>query len=438
MSDNQTPALPPLRKRSEVGRKPQQQTIAEVVANPPAPPVEVEPAKPNAVGADGMEKISEFVGAVRKAGFDLSLIVAAQWGVEIRNAIRTWLVTKNPATIPAQLVTMKAKASDATAAPLPARVGAEVNLDNLRARLNRFGIHPSIAEMQEWSLVALGVATTWVDGDGKPDELVPWLAKYAATQLPAGVRVANDDEASKILKDAGEEPSKRAKKPIPPPDPDVVRQVPREGNESGSKTDFPGTTRAPAPSAAVPSPPPAMRKEDLPEAWGGPPEHPKPPHVVPVVSESPDFDRLVSTILAEMQIDQEYDELEAALEIGEDRRDYTTLNSEVDKADRRAWRANGLWAQARLVYERMKIDQEEVDADLWRQALTALEEDEKKPKTRIEDVKAKIAEMFPDEFRGGKIRLKTAEIAVDRCESFSKRWSERAQALRVMLQACRK
>lgn len=149
-----------------------------------------------------------------------------------------------------------------------------------------------------------------------------------------------------------------------------------------------------------------------------------------------DYQRFVLTVMRTLDLESEYTELEAALEIGEDRRDYSRLNEEVDRAQRRAQRANGIWANAVIEHERLKLDQKEVDAALWKQAMARLESEGSK--TRIADVDAKIAELFPDEWREGRLRIKRSEVAVERAKSFQDRWAQRERALVAMLSACRK
>ena len=174
-------------------------------------------------------------------------------------------------------------------------------------------------------------------------------------------------------------------------------------------------------------------ERDAEEVFRDPDEN-RPLPRAPEVSDQ--YATFIETVLAEVDLEAEYTELEAALEVGEERRDYTTINAEVDKAQRRAQRANHLWGNVVVEHERLKLDQKEVDADLWKRAMAKLEAEGSK--TRIADVDAKIAEMFPDEWREGKLRVKKSEIAVERAKSFQERWSSRERALVAMLQAVRK
>jgi hypothetical protein len=431
--------VPPLRKRSEAGkaRQPVQTSIEQAVATQtqavvaqvrktvealtPAPgptPAEMDAwAKGDAAKhtqPEPMEDISAFVIALKNAGFGVSLIVAAQWGTSVRSEIRKWLVTKNPATIPPVLDKLR----------VPDRA-AEESREAVRVLLMAKGVHPNHAEIMKWTPTQVDVAKAWLTEGAKVEDLPDWLDAFRVkpidrAALEEGVAKPSGEDfthAKKVVTS-----STYGKQGVERPD----WKPPEEKPLIGVKT--------PANTTTVPGGAP-MKREDLPEVWGGPAERPS-ARELPIVSESPDFNRLIETVLKEINLDHEYDELESLLEVGDNRRDYATVYEALDKAERRALRAHGLWANARLEYERLKLDQKEVDSDLWKQAMTQLEKDGSK--TRIADVDAKIAEMFPDEWRGGKMRLKKAELAVERCEKFSELWSQKVRSLNSMLTSVRK
>jgi hypothetical protein len=337
--DEQT--KPPMRKRSEVGR------IGRVELPKPAAPT------------DSMENISEFVLSLKSAGYEVSLIEAARWGIAARAEVREWM------------------------------------------RLDCEGT------------------------------MMPSVIRALITgAIPVDENVAANDKLEADF-------------------------APPATNFEGSSADLPMVRQPQRPACPAPSsprfvavPPPA-------------PSSPVVDYVVMdyVVSDSADYNRLVTTILKELDLDSEYAELERALEVGDNRRDYATVYEALDKAERRALRAHGVWANAKLEHEKLRLDQEEVNANLWKQAKTALEampaeeEDEepieegkkapKKAKARRKmitngDVEAKIAEMFPDEWRGGRMRLERSKIAVERCERFADLWQQKVRSLNTMLSSVRK
>lgn len=328
------------------------------------------------------EDIGEFVTSLRKSGFEVSLVTAAQWGTEQRQTVRKWLLTMDASRVPGCL------------APFFSAVVADL-------------LDPN-AVLKQAPNVGKELETKWAED------------------------AARDALARGILPTGPVTPAITAR-PAFAPKPVVL--------EDG----LPDVSRMTIPQLMVATGHAVDRME---------PER---------ISDSPDFNRLVETVLRELDLDAEYTELEQLLEIGDNRRDFATLMEEVDKADRRALRANALWANAVIVYEGLKLDQQEVDAVLWKDAKAILEKAEpeeeeeasetppetkpgapkkkrakaRKPITNT-DVDAKIAELYPDEWRSGRMRLKKAEIAVDRTEAFAKRWAERTRSLQVMLSVCRK
>jgi hypothetical protein len=171
--------------------------------------------------------------------------------------------------------------------------------------------------------------------------------------------------------------------------------------------------------------------EEVAKEEAGPPPKPPAPAVV-----STEYEAFIETIMREVDLDQEFARLLPHLEVGEQRKDYAAVYDALDRAERRAFDANGLWINARMEYERLKLDQKEVDAVLYRQAMVALEKAEKK--TRLADVDAEIATLFPDEWRNGKLRLKRAELATERVESFAKLWNSKVASLRSLLDNVRR
>jgi hypothetical protein len=166
------------------------------------------------------------------------------------------------------------------------------------------------------------------------------------------------------------------------------------------------------------------------------------PDPSPAPSENSEFERLVETILRSPDMAKEYDELEALLEVGDNRRDYATVNEALDKSERRALRAHALWAGAKLELKTLEIDLEEVNATLWKEASAVLEKEKedgvRKKAITVDDVDGKIVELFRDEWRGGKFRLEKAKLTVERCERFSDLWSQKVRSLQVMLASVRK
>lgn len=160
------------------------------------------------------------------------------------------------------------------------------------------------------------------------------------------------------------------------------------------------------------------------------------------LSESEEFNQLVETVLREVDLDREYNELEKLLEVGDNRRDYVTIFEALDKAESRALRAHGMWAVAKIELLRVTLNQEAVDAALWTKASDSLEaekeEGTRKKAITLDDVRARIAQQHPDEWRNSKVRLEKAKVAVERCLHFAALWKDKIRSLQTMLATMKK
>lgn len=382
------------------------------------PPIEEDLFAPKAEPAPRVgeerpqENISEFVQNLRANGIRVSLIDAAGWGTAAREQVRRWLPTIDMARVPEVLAVLASK-------------NPKVLDDKLWPDGFRQNPLVQTATPKKDETVDEQVARIEKRHAEEREKSAP--ANANLVQAGLSLEVSPGKALKKLVDDVAAYPS------MTPEEREAQRRDFAYGN---TKLANPAITREMVDKAAVTidkeKAKPALRTE-LPEAWGGPPEHPP---VAQVASESPEYDQLIETVLREMNLEHEYGELEQVLEIGAERRDYTTVNEHVDKGGLRAWRAQKLAAQAEVEYERLKLDQKEVDADLWRQATEALEKQD--AKTRIADVEAQIMKMFPDEWRGGKLRLKRAEVTRDLMLGFAKTWSQRVESLKAMLVSVRK
>ena len=291
-------------------------------------------------------------------------------------------------------------------APVPSPME---NISEFVLELKAQGIDVSLVTAAQWGPAARKEVTEWLRVDG--------------SAMPAVIRA--------LVTEA-----------IP-----TTKEMEKSGEVPATFADFPPRAHVDLPVVAKPYEAPPARTIPMPAQSS--------PAVEPMVSDSPDYNRLVTTILKEMDLDTEYEELENALEVGDNRRDYATVYEALDKAERRALRAHALWANAKIEHEKLKLDQDEVNATLWKQAKAALEaapadeEDEeevieegKKPKKKapkrrkmitIGDVEAEIATMFPDEWRGGKLRVEKSKVTVERCERFADLWSQKVRSLNTMV-----
>lgn len=139
-----------------------------------------------------------------------------------------------------------------------------------------------------------------------------------------------------------------------------------------------------------------------------------------------------------------YDRLTAALKLGEQaRNDRGKLREALDEAEDNARLAHLLYCAAVLEFERWEIDHEPIHGDMWSQAREGLEQEQEaksaKAKKTItnEDVKAKAASMFSDEWRRHRLGAKRMKLLVEHTKELADIWSQRSKSLNTMLGTAR-
>jgi hypothetical protein len=156
---------------------------------------------------------------------------------------------------------------------------------------------------------------------------------------------------------------------------------------------------------------------------------------------TPDFARIVESVYASDAF-ADYDDLEKNLEVGEQRGDYLTLREHLDKAEMRARRAHKLLLGAKLERSNWERDAEVTAAGMRRKAAEELE-DEKADGTRKKmitdaDVTARVAELFPDEWRAQeqmRHKIKGTESTI---EHLVGQWNSKPFSLKTLLETLRK
>jgi hypothetical protein len=401
---------PRLRKRSEVSRARRDAASAQQALSV-ATPIKEEPLKERAVdpkfelamreGAD--ENISAFVEVLNalldaaKLRVRVSLVVAAGWGVDRRREVRAWM--RAPKFPPPEII-LSAVAKEAPPKAEPPKAPAKqpekqepvVDAEWLMLRLKSARVDVPIVDVQAWRRMAVDVVITWLDQGARKEEKPEILDKYGTILTRAAPEEFGLSSPKTVLEAADahkDEISKALKEEI-------------------ERMEHP--------------------KSGRPEREEKPPERP--------ASESDDYNRLIESVLREVDLGAEYDELEKNLEVGAERTQYGVIYEALDKAEGRARRAFSLAANAKIEHERVRLDQKEVDAELHRRAMEKLREDG--DKTRIADVEAKIAELFPDEWRSGKMRVKRSEVSVEMCQKLGELWTQKVRSLQVMLSNVRK
>jgi len=156
---------------------------------------------------------------------------------------------------------------------------------------------------------------------------------------------------------------------------------------------------------------------------------------------TPDFERIVETVYA-VDAWREFEDLERNIEIGDGRGDYATVREHLDGAERRARRAHALYLSAKLELLKFETECEKVTAAMRQKATDALQ-DEKRDGDRRKaitdaDVRAKMAEMFPEEFGHQEIKLAKLKGAVAHLERIADLWKGRPYTASTILSTLRK
>jgi hypothetical protein len=177
--------------------------------------------------------------------------------------------------------------------------------------------------------------------------------------------------------------------------------------------------------AVVPTPPPLFASAN---SWQGPGVH-------------PDFERIVETIY-QTDAFKDYVDLESSLEVGDQRGDYRTLTEHLDKAERRARRAHALYLGAKLERARWEMDSEVTLAGMRTKASDELEEEkdrgERKKAITDADVRARMAELFPDEWRHQELKRVKLKGTEEHLERLADLWKVKCFSLSTMLSNLRK
>lgn len=158
---------------------------------------------------------------------------------------------------------------------------------------------------------------------------------------------------------------------------------------------------------------------------------------------APAYDRIVTRMVPE-DPEGDYEELERKLRLRTSpahRAEASEIQDALDEAASNAWRAHKLHIGARLAHEVCEADAK-VKLAPMRDAATLALQDEKLKGVRSKqitdgDVEAKMAELYPDEWRSISVDRLRSRKAVDKFEEFARLWGSRAQALQAELMTSR-
>ncbi len=164
-----------------------------------------------------------------------------------------------------------------------------------------------------------------------------------------------------------------------------------------------------------------------------------------------EWERIITTIFT---IDERktFDRLTSELSFGDGahRREYSEIFDALDIATTRTDEASRLYVNAKVALATYLAEVASYESDMREQARTSLE-DAKQAKASVKgakgsggkaiteaDVVARMAKIFPDEYRRIETTKARAEEAVGHMKRLLERWEERTRALDAMLRSSRK
>lgn len=147
------------------------------------------------------------------------------------------------------------------------------------------------------------------------------------------------------------------------------------------------------------------------------------------------YGRIQERIFALPDPDAEYSDLERALMLGTQQ--FESISAALDRAEDNARRAHRLYVCARVDAERFTLDADVVEGQLWASASADLQR-EKDSGARTKqitdgDVRARMATMFPDQWRDLQERRIKSRKMLEHLERFADLWKGRPFSLSSML-----
>jgi len=159
----------------------------------------------------------------------------------------------------------------------------------------------------------------------------------------------------------------------------------------------------------------------------------------------PGVERIVERVY-DINVEEAYQRLEAALRVGDKRTEYGTVNEAVDDASSMAKLAHRLYLAVKLELETWDKDVAIVMASTRSTATAVLEEHNRAKKLAKEpakqiteaDIKSKMAALYPDEFKHHAIKRAKLEGLVEHLKNDAEIWKYRANSVTAMLGAIRR
>lgn len=154
----------------------------------------------------------------------------------------------------------------------------------------------------------------------------------------------------------------------------------------------------------------------------------------------PDLSKIVETHWTE-DLYKDWNRVRAALRVGEQRSEHGHVMLALDEARKIAEDAYGLMVTAKLEAKRWEAANEVVFGAMWMQARVEAERERKamgfSKAVTDQDVRAKCAVLFPDEWLAQEHEREKVKLTVDRMTNLAKIAADKAEDVRAMLKGQR-
>jgi len=158
---------------------------------------------------------------------------------------------------------------------------------------------------------------------------------------------------------------------------------------------------------------------------------------VPVLSGG--YQRIKETIFHLPDPESEYADLERALVLGTQQ--FDSVSAALDRAEDNARRAHRLYVCARVEAERFTADADVVEGAMRAQAVAELQREKdaglRTKQITDSDTTAKLAALFPDEWRDLQARKVESRKMLEHLERFADLWRSRCYSLSKLLESRR-
>jgi len=154
-----------------------------------------------------------------------------------------------------------------------------------------------------------------------------------------------------------------------------------------------------------------------------------------------DMRRIIESVFV-IDYKREWERLHEDLTVGENRGDYDTIRRCLDAAEDNALKAHKLAMNVKLEFDRYKMDLEATQSAMRSEASEVLEAEkaagERKKSITEADVRAKMVELHPDEFRSQELEVRKFELTVRQAEKLSEVWSQKSRTLNAIIRTMRR